>query len=129
MLMPILGYFVYRDLGDGCIGSKYSNLRRERTFSESATKTLDDAAEPGHAYLGSFAATWIDAVNPVVSEQATLVITRKPNSNSQFVLQWSDPTDGLTVFHGEGMLCDGILVGAYWNATVDLIPDLHTIIP
>lgn len=127
--MPILGYFVYRDLGDGVIASKYSNLRKERLFSESATKTVTHLAEPDHAFLGSFDATWIDAVNPAVSGQATLRITRKPNSNSQFILHWTDPFNGQPIFLGEGMLHDGILIGAYWNPTIESISNLHTIIP
>lgn len=128
--MPILGYFVYTDLGDGVLASKYGHTRGTILFSECATRVADDQQEPAHRFLGTYSVTWIDTVNPASNMLSRLVIARKPNTTGQYLLTWMHPTNHGTIFyHGEGMMYENTLVGAYWNQTVEnSIPQLRNII-
>ena len=116
---PVLGYFLFKILGDGCLGSKYGNTIHPRLFAECAVKTsqpdkVDD-------FIGEYITTWIenDGAGEIVTAEAILEIFRRPHSTSQYRLIWRDrePPNSI-LYYGEGMLSDNVLVGSYWNAGI-----------
>jgi len=76
----ILGYFFFRDLGDGCLGSKFGNTVNLRLLTESATRTPDAQPDPSDRFIGRYVSTWLDGnnENPIENNQSLLTIDRKP---------------------------------------------------
>src|SRR5580700_6099405 len=110
---PFLGYFIFINLGDGCLGSKYGNTDNNVLLTESATRT--SAPDPQDIFIGHYVTAWLDSINPVDHTQARLVISRKNGSASQYSLLWhSESNVHQVLYYGEGMLNDGRLIGSYW---------------
>jgi hypothetical protein len=113
----VLGYFVFQQVGDGCLLAKYSNWTLRSPLTEAAKLTpMDQTVE---AFVGQYFSTWID--NPALgdpfqqTDRAVLKIQRKQGTTGIFTLLW----DNGQKFSGEGMLFNNLLVGSYWN------PDLY----
>jgi hypothetical protein len=116
---PVLGYFIFVNLGDGCLGSKYGTIINTLLLSESATKI--QSSDPNDFYLGLYASTWLNAIHPDSQESSFLTIERKAYSLVQYVLTWHLDRDSHTrrIYYGEGMRCESGLIGAYWNETIE----------
>jgi len=117
---PILGYFVFKDFGDGCLGSKYSNTINHRLFGETAVRQRDSIPEPADVYIGTYQSSWLDESGvPDSGNQAILKIGRKDSTVGQYSLTWMNPRNEHDIYyHGEGMLIDGSLVGSYWDRPI-----------
>lgn len=108
--MAKLGYFIYRNIGDGCLVSKYCNEALPSPLTECANRTgpLADNEFPPDPFSGEYLVTWIESVNPDGVERCNLTIRRKPSATGEiYMLEWHDR------FRGEAMVFDGNLVGAY----------------
>lgn len=114
---PILGYFMFTDLGDGCLGSKYSNTINNRIFGETAMLVLPPVNAAPNSFIGDYFTSWLDLeAIPDSGSQARLKIDLKPGSlGGQFTLRWDNPHTNTPYYYGEGFICNGLLVGAYWD--------------
>lgn len=107
----IIGSFVFREVGDGCVNSKFQHGdSRNCPFTESCK--LITAVIPDDVFVGTYRTIWIEDNNQVSAE---LVIRRHLQNNSLFDLQWRNSTDNQIFYWGSAMLYEGFLIGAYWN--------------
>ena len=105
----LIGTFVFRNEGDGCLTSKYFHGNQPYPFVE-ACKKLDDGSGQHDGFSGNYKTVWIqDGHHPV---DANLGIIWQPNNT--YTLSWTDD-NGREIFIGIGMIYDRLLVGAYWD--------------
>jgi len=108
MAKKIIGAFVFKDLGDGCLVGKWLNSDEPPVYPQAAKleKKNKDGKEK---FCGIYVATWVEQINVTVN--AKLEITRKKNST--YRLKWYD-ADG-PLFFGNAMVYENSLVGTYWD--------------
>lgn len=126
--MPVLGYFIFQPMGDGCLGSKFGHTRSVRIYTESATPSiLNHGTDP---FIGEYLVSWIDSVSQPESVLARLVIERKAGSLvGQYELIWSEVNDSSQIlYYGEGMVFNGVLSGSYWNHIINNTQDLRLLL-
>jgi hypothetical protein len=111
MKKDIIGTFVFRNEGDGCLTSKYFHEGQPYPFVE-ACKRLREDGRQNDMFSGEYKATWIQEPFAVIS--AMLTIHWDPNQNT-YTLSWVGVSNNTPMFNGIGMIYDGLLVGAYWN--------------
>lgn len=105
----IIGSFVFRNEGDGCLTSKYQNADSiEAPFVE-CSKLLRPISQTD-VFVGEYRTTWIQEGS---AENCTLTIARALNNANMFSITWS--TNQNSHFTGTGMLYGELLVGAYWD--------------
>lgn len=112
-LNQIIGSFVFRDEGDGCLTSKYQHAdSRECPFTE-ACKIIA-ATQDDSPFIGTYRTVWLeDWSKPVDAE---LNIIRHPQNPRIFKLKWYHPgAPAEIIFDGTGMLYGDLLTGAYWD--------------
>jgi len=109
----IIGSFVFRHEGDGCLTSKYHHGdSMECPFTEACK--LIGSANPNDRFAGTFRAVWLEDNNAHIP--AELFIERHPANNNIYRLFWSDKNNNnRLIFEGTGMLFDNLLVGTYWD--------------
>jgi hypothetical protein len=118
----VLGYFLFQDLLDGCLGSKYSNTIHTTLFGECAVRRVGALADERDVFIGTYDTAWLEQVpgNPMEAVRSFLKIERKRLSAGQYSLTWTDSTPPHDVlFWGEGMRCGEFLVGCYWGNAVN----------
>ena len=120
---PVLGYFIFIQLGHGILASKFGNRIHNQLFSEGATRL--SLPHPDDLFVGVDATTWIDRLQPFNRSRAWLLIEhRQDPARGQYLLMWfsSADTDNRVrnniLFWGEGMLVDEQLVGADWDVRI-----------
>ena len=117
---PLIGYFVFFDLGNGCFGSKYGNLFTNRLFVESAVQ--DPTPATRDIWVGDFVTVWLNDLTQSGHTRALLHI--RPRTADQYILEWREDSQASPVLYwGEGMVSNGQLVGSYWN------PDMQAHLP
>lgn len=106
----VLGYFVFENIGDGCLVAKYGNWNSRSPIPECAKRRKEPYSE---GFEGEYVSIWIEDVSEPWgdSDPVILNIRQKAGSTGVFTLEWS----GGATFHGEGMLPGKLLVGAYWD--------------
>lgn len=106
--MPkLIGSFVFRHEGDGCLTAKYLNDNIQTPFTECCKQK--GTSDPNNPFIGSFTSTWIEALDQ--HEIATLEIGR---TGDIFELKWWVHGKGSTpTFTGKAMLYHGQLIGHY----------------
>lgn len=110
MPKTIIGSFVFRDEGDGCLTSKYLEHTNTRTFTE-CCKIKSISVRAG--FTGVYDTTWIEG--PSLFRTAQLEISK--NATDEFyVLKWTNISKSSTLYEGRAFLSDGKLVGSYWDA-------------
>lgn len=102
----LIGAFVFKDHGDGCLSCKWINNGINYPLMECSLRQSDRQKDP---YSGVYLTTWIEDPN---TEQSHLEISKK---DASYNLTWYGPSKK-QIFYGKGMLYDGLLVGAYWSA-------------
>ncbi len=107
----LIGSFVFRDEGDGCLTSKYINTFQTEPYVE-CSKRVESSVE-GHEngnepFVGNYLTTWIEENQKI--ENGTLEISK---TNSSYKLAWKNGVKDL--FKGTGMLSGNLLVGTYWE--------------
>lgn len=109
----IIGSFVFRHEGDGCLTSKFHHGdSRECPFTEACK--LISAPNLNDSFVGSYSTVWTEDNNRHVS--AELIIERHPNNNDIFRLKWvTSKLQNSLIFEGTGMLFNDLLVGTYWD--------------
>lgn len=108
----IIGSFIFRNEGDGCLTSKYHHLDSTQGPFAEAAKLIDGAN--GHdRFIGRYRVVWLEDNN---NENCDLLIELNPNNRNTYVLNWHEPGDHAnSIFEGTAMLFENLLVGAYWD--------------
>lgn len=105
----LVGAFIFRNEGDGCLTCKYINETIREPYTESCKKTGNERFE---IFDGNYQTVWIQENNQILD--ASLKIERQNNS---FELTWTTST---LIFKGRGMISEDRLVGCYWNAELNV---------
>jgi len=104
----LVGSFIFRNQGDGCLLSKYVNNIALDPYVE-ACKMIP--GEPlGNPFEGRYTSVWIE--DNGVRLDCVLIISTIPNN--RYELQWRD-RQGRSLYEGIGMLFESLLVGSYWR--------------
>lgn len=110
-LNQIIGSFVFRNEGDGCLSSKYHNGDSPNSpFIEGCKITSPPSLLS--PYLGTFRTIWLDERTFV---PANLTISRHRTNANLFELFWNNLETNRLIFEGTGMLFNDLLVGTYWD--------------
>ena len=104
----LIGAFVFRNEGDGCLTSKYINETIREPYTECCKKSSNEQYD---VFEGTYETVWIEENNH--REEAKLYIERQGNS---FELKWTTST---LLFRGRGMIFRNELIGCYWNAELN----------
>jgi hypothetical protein len=110
MKKDIIGCFAFRDEGDGCLTAKWNNDFAPDPQTEACK--LITGARTGVQFLGTYKTVWTEGNS---AHDCQLDITPHPKDPNQYAIRWYDVKKGIDIFHGVGMRCGGILVGAYWD--------------
>jgi hypothetical protein len=110
----IIGSFILRNEGDGCLTSKYQN-GDGNCFVECCKKLSEDKNNTD-PFCGEYLTTWIEqdgTNNPQKfrTEKSSLFICKNAQT---YKVKWYDKSNP-QIFEGTAMLVDDILVGTYWN--------------
>ena len=118
-IMPkLIGRFFFKKTDNGNLIGEFSNNPGSGISTESADLIPDSAIlkenadlKEGYAnggFVGEYNSTWQEDGKP---HFAKLKIFIKTGSHKLFTLEWHRGKQ--LIFEGEGMLCDGILIGDY----------------
>ncbi len=106
----IIGTFVFTNVGDGCLTSKYVNNVMDTPLVEGC-KLISEGNYQDH-FIGNFKTTWIENENESIF--CNLNISNK--TESIYNLKWSNiEKPNKIIFVGIGMIYQGNLVGSYWS--------------
>ena len=110
----LVGSFVFRNEGDGCLTSKYHRIGSvEGPFTE-ASKLIPNSKKLPDAYTGKYETVWIEDYTNC--ECCELEIKYSTSSSKIFDLVWYNPKKkSERYFEGTAMLFGELLVGAYWD--------------
>ena len=111
-LNQIIGSFVFRNEGDGCLTSKYQNhSNTEAPFIE-ACKLIGPINQDDQ-FIGTYKTVWLEDGNNDIT--MLLEIKRSATNNALFDFTWYVSNINQPTFWGTGMLFEALLVGAYWD--------------
>ncbi len=107
--MPnVIGSFVFRNEGDGCLSSKYINRGMPSPLME-CSKTIGNLT-PDDLYSGRYDSIWLEGGNQTNSS----ILNAQRNQDGIYILTWT--LNGNDIFGGQGMLFENLLVGCYWSS-------------
>ena len=106
--IKLIGCFVARDDGNGCLSSKYMNVGLDSPLVE-ASKRISTPT-PEVKFTGEYSTIWLDDI--YVPKAATLTITM--SSDDYYILRWT-AANGTLIFEGQGMVVQDLLVGSFWQ--------------
>ena len=108
----IIGSFVFRDEGDGCLTSKYMSDGPESPFTEGC-KLIAGTGTPDK-FCGRYQTAWLEEKDRHV--KAELLIEKNTSNGNIYKLYWYEPKNrSAGIFEGSAMLFENLLVGAYWD--------------
>jgi hypothetical protein len=90
---------------------EFSNSDCQGNYTESADLDPQQPKPDDGKFSGHYFSTWHEDHNGHECVLAKLKITRK--HPDIFSLEWTEINNNSVLFKGEGMLCDGILIGDY----------------
>ncbi len=106
--MPqIIGAFVFKNEGDGCLTAKWINNDELTPYPE-ACKSLDETTSMV-PFEGLYKSTWIEDRDKV--RECDLTITRL--ASGVYDLFWR--RGNKLIFSGRGMIYNDALIGSYWD--------------
>jgi hypothetical protein len=111
------GYFIFKNVGDGCLLSKYGNDTLKSPLTECAK--LIRGNQSGDLFIGIYRSTWIELgfagenLNETIGQS---LLEIKPKHNGVYTLTWYDGEVDKPRFTGEAMVYENILVGSYTDA-------------
>ena len=116
-MAKIRGRFYFKLTSNGNLLGEWSNGGEFHSFSESADRTSLFPIDCNQCkFIGEFNSTWHEGGDKAGSRFAKLEIGLKsPNHQNIFRVIWTDTSNPQSMFEGEAMLCDDILIGNYWN--------------
>jgi len=114
-MTKVIGRFFFKLTVNGNLLGEYSNDKSTSCVTEAANRVFSVKCPERVSrfdFEGSYESVWREIANTSVC--SNLTISRKTGYNGIYTLEWTSPT-GTAQFHGEGMLCDEILIGNYWS--------------
>lgn len=110
----LVGSFVFRNEGDGCLTSKYHHFGSPTGPFTEASKVKSKPPSIIDEFSGIYETTWLEEFNN--HEYSDLEIKpNHPNSNIFDVIWYNPQNKSEHYFEGTAMLFGDLLVGAYWN--------------
>ena len=123
-MIKFTGRFYFKLTDSKNLIGEFSNNRAtcKRNYTESAVPKPPSSTDaksknpPDDKFVGEYFSTWFDE-NDHESVLADLKIEKKQSCQNIFSLTWKilDGKNRDISFLGEGMLCDGILIGDFRN--------------
>lgn len=110
------GYFIFKNVGDGCLLSKYGNDSLESPLAECAK--LIKGSQCDDDYIGIYRTTWVElgfAGNDLDETIGQSLLEIKAKHSGVYTLTWYEEGKE-TSFTGEAMVYEKILVGSYSDA-------------
>jgi len=110
----VAGRFYFKLTPNGNLLGEYSNNRTLSPSAESAERALDlggQVEEGATPFVGLFRSVWQE--DGGAAHTAVLRIASKVGHVGIFAVDWTSPER--TLFRGEAMLCDDVLIGNYWS--------------
>jgi hypothetical protein len=108
----IIGTFVFRNEGDGCLNVKYMNEHENIPYGETCVL---QHRNPGHrGFPGDYSTVWFEQTNRTVVANLSIQNNIAGNTNT-FDLKWTIAGATTPIFTGIGMIYGELLVGAYWG--------------
>lgn len=104
----VVGRFYFKLSSNGNLLGEYSNDKSQDCDVEAAKRLSGDPVENENPFIGEYKSTWTEGDRVVFSD---LIIEQKKDSDTLFSIKWSDSKR--TIFTGEAMIVDGILIGNY----------------
>lgn len=104
-MSQIIGSFVFRNEGDGCLTGKYINNGLDTPVPECCKLKTAIGMSP---FEGVYISTWIEGTTSTVC--ATLKIEK---FKEIYKLEWSKNND--LIFEGQAMLHENLLIGHYYT--------------
>jgi hypothetical protein len=114
-MSKLIGRFYFKMTDSKNLIGEFSNNHRtcRQNFTEGAVVKFRDPGDD--KFVGVYYSTWYE--EPTQCHLAELVIEKKPNCENIYTLKWwlivNGERGGRPSFWGEGMTCDGILIGDY----------------
>jgi len=120
MANNLIGRFYFKLTDSKNLIGEFSNNHEtcKRNYTESADRDQQKPGDDKFVFVGEYFTTWHDYIdNKHGSGLAKLEIKRKSGCENIFLLTWwlmeNNKTGVDPSFWGEGMLCDGVLIGDY----------------
>jgi hypothetical protein len=111
--MSILGRFYFKLTDSKNLIGEFSNCNSNGNYTQSADLDPEYKQKPEDGkFSGQYYTTWHDDCNRHEAVLSKLEIKKKDECENIFCLTWRDDKGSLR-FRGEGMLCDGMLIGDY----------------
>jgi hypothetical protein len=116
-MKTLLGRFYFKLTDSKNLIGEYSNNQCNKTYTEGAIRIQPYEKD---RFVGTYRSTWCED-NGNVCHLAELKIGNKTSQEDAYSLLWYfvDVKNGVVDpnphFEGEGMLCDGVLIGDYWE--------------
>lgn len=108
----IEGRFYFKRTDAGNLHGEYSNKGSITPDVEAAQMKLTSLSNSKYPFIGKYFATWTETSSSgITTVSSDLEIKLKDGVNNLFSVMWT--TRGTTLFLGEGMIVDGILIGDY----------------
>ncbi len=104
--LNVMGAFVFRDEGDGCLVAKYIEHNQLTPYTESAKSLPGPVAL--FSFEGKYNTAWVEHKTPFASCEIHIVKT-----GDIYRLKWS-VNNSTCIYEGTAMLFAGNLVGCYW---------------
>jgi len=130
IMCKLIGRFFFKLTDSKNLIGEFSNNLSKRNYTESADRIFTVAG--GGKFDGDYYSTWYEEEEHE-SALAKLEIRQKPECENIYSLKWSlirtnKLPDVCPTFRGEGIVCDGMLIGDYRNFnTIDkLSADLQS---
>ena len=119
-----IGRFYFKLTDSNNLIGEFSNNNCTRNYTESAVPDLKKPDESNLEnldtckFIGNYLSAWYEE-NDHKSILAELKIRKKTGCKNIFSLEWRVVHNGKSetnlAFAGEGMICDGTLIGNYWG--------------
>ncbi|MBA4241441.1 MAG: hypothetical protein C0448_12000 [Sphingobacteriaceae bacterium] len=103
----IIGAFVFKDDGDGCLTAKWLNNDESTPYPEACK--LIEGTKGEKKFEGKYISTWIEDSTKVKHSNLSIISP----SDGIYDLIWSNATS--TIFTGRAMLYGDLLIGSYWD--------------
>lgn len=110
----IIGTFVFRNEGNGCLTGKYANnISTNDPYPEASKRISPDPVYKDDVFCGIYRTVWVGNNG---AESAQLRITKNLKDAYKYELEWYRPDHAaVPIYKGMGILSDELLIGDYWN--------------
>jgi len=106
-----IGRFYFKLTDSKNLIGEFSNSDDKRIYAESADRKIQDTAHK--SFDGVYYHTWGHYYDNGDFEGVVAKLEIKAKSPNIFTLEWEIQNDKKDKLWGEGMLCDGMLIGDY----------------